>query len=138
MRAQGKTEINKLPMAIRKMTVKEFCEKYGADELYFLTQQTQRRVETAIKKRPSLNDTQDTSVKKRVRKEPVENEENSTPKAKVTSVEAMKKESLKRVEQRPTTETIEKEDNLMKNVANNTPSTECAETERESEPPRDC
>ncbi|KAL7329424.1 hypothetical protein PS15p_207526 [Mucor circinelloides] len=43
LRAQGNTEINKMLMSVRKLTVEEFCETYDASTQMFLEQQTQQR-----------------------------------------------------------------------------------------------
>lgn len=43
LRAQGNTEINKMLMSVRKLTVEEFCETYDANTQKFLEQQTQQR-----------------------------------------------------------------------------------------------
>lgn len=43
LRAQGNTEINKMLMSVRKLTVEEFCETYDANTQMFLEQQTQQR-----------------------------------------------------------------------------------------------
>lgn len=67
LRAQGNTEINKMLMAIRELTVEEFCEKYGADAQYFMSQQTIRRLGKPHMKRPTLieNEHSNTTQKKR-------------------------------------------------------------------------
>lgn len=43
LRAQGNTEINKMLMSVRKLTIEEFCEIYDANTQKFLEQQTQQR-----------------------------------------------------------------------------------------------
>lgn len=67
LRAQGNTQINKLLKAIRELTVEDFCERYGADTQYFMSQQTMQRISQTNNKRPSLNDNEksDTTLKKR-------------------------------------------------------------------------
>lgn len=67
LRAQGNTQINKLLKAIRELTVEDFCEKYGADTQYFMSQQTMQRISQTNNKRPSLNDNEkfDATLKKR-------------------------------------------------------------------------
>ncbi|CAO3657577.1 unnamed protein product [Mucor hiemalis] len=67
LRAQGNTQINKLLKAIRELTVEDFCERYGADTQYFMSQQTMQRISQTNNKRPSLNDNEksDTTLRKR-------------------------------------------------------------------------
>lgn len=67
LRAQGNTQINKLLKAIRELTVEDFCEKYGADTQYFMSQQTMQRISQTKNKRPSVNDSEkfDATIKKR-------------------------------------------------------------------------
>ncbi|OAD08232.1 hypothetical protein MUCCIDRAFT_154864, partial [Mucor lusitanicus CBS 277.49] len=43
LRAQGNTEINKMLMSVRELTVEQFCETYDASTRIFLEQQTQQR-----------------------------------------------------------------------------------------------
>jgi hypothetical protein len=62
LRLQGKTEINKMLMAIRELTVEEFCEKYGADAQYFLNQQTIKRQGSPNMKRPTLIESEDPNI----------------------------------------------------------------------------
>ncbi|KAI7897487.1 uncharacterized protein BX663DRAFT_528132 [Cokeromyces recurvatus] len=44
LRAQGNTQINKMLMSVRQLTVKEFCEYYEADTQKFLEQQAKQRI----------------------------------------------------------------------------------------------
>lgn len=47
LRAQGHTQINKMLMAVRELTVEEFCETYEADAQVFLNQQKQQRLKSS-------------------------------------------------------------------------------------------
>lgn len=44
VRAQGNTQLNKMLKAVRKLTVREFCEVYGASTQNFLDQQKKNRL----------------------------------------------------------------------------------------------
>ncbi|KAI9309175.1 hypothetical protein BJ944DRAFT_48647 [Cunninghamella echinulata] len=43
LRAQGNMTVNQLLKAVRSLTMKEFCNKYGADTQLFLTEETKKR-----------------------------------------------------------------------------------------------
>ncbi|KAI9486240.1 MAG: hypothetical protein EXX96DRAFT_548248 [Benjaminiella poitrasii] len=43
LRAQGNTQINRMLMSVRQLTIKEFCEYYEADTKKFLEQQAKQR-----------------------------------------------------------------------------------------------
>ncbi|GAN01494.1 hypothetical protein MAM1_0008d00927 [Mucor ambiguus] len=71
LRAQGNTEINKMLMSVRELTVEQFCETYDASIHVFLEQQAQqRRTNSSNKELKRADSTQtyminDTSKKRR-------------------------------------------------------------------------
>ncbi|KAL9555759.1 hypothetical protein MBANPS3_002198 [Mucor bainieri] len=60
LRAQGNTEINKMLMSVRELTVEQFCETYDASTHIFLEQQKLKRTHSA-----QTDTTQDTLRKRR-------------------------------------------------------------------------
>jgi hypothetical protein len=69
LRAQGHTQVNKMVMAIRELTVEEYCDTYGADTKNFLEQQAKK----LSKKR--IVESNDMNTKKRRKSSSIEEEE---------------------------------------------------------------
>ncbi|KAF7725382.1 hypothetical protein EC973_009650 [Apophysomyces ossiformis] len=56
LRAQSSVQIGQLLLAVRKLTVEEYCNKYGADPQIFLEHQARKRKRTEFKVPGKINE----------------------------------------------------------------------------------